>query len=77
MYFMNPLLPTSLRLPRPNKPSQFHVVLGLLGLPPAALAATGWTIYFNLSATFASAELAQAASLSPPGAPLTETAPIS
>jgi methyl-accepting chemotaxis protein len=33
--------------------------------------------YFNLSATFASAEVAQAASLSPPGAPLTETAPIS
>ena len=33
--------------------------------------------YFNLSATLASAELAQAASLSPPGAPLTDTAPIS
>jgi hypothetical protein len=33
MYFMNPLSPTSLRLPWPNKPSQLHVVLGLLALP--------------------------------------------
>jgi hypothetical protein len=32
--------------------------------------------YFNLSATFARAALAHAASLSPPGAPLTATAPI-
>src|ERR1700723_1505328 len=33
-------------------------------------------IYFNLSETLASAAFAQAASLSPPGAPLTATAPL-
>jgi hypothetical protein len=33
--------------------------------------------YFSLSATLESAAFAQAASLSPPGAPLTETAPTS
>src|ERR1700694_5327136 len=32
--------------------------------------------YFNLSASFVSAALAHAASLSPPGAPLTATAPM-
>src|SRR3984885_8213979 len=36
----------------------------------------GSSSYFNLSATFARAAFAHAASLSPPGAPLTPTAPI-
>src|ERR1700733_13620224 len=36
----------------------------------------GFASYLNLSATFARAAFAHAASLSPPGAPLTATAPI-
>src|SRR5579862_4237659 len=45
--------------------------------PASRARGCGNQAYFNLSATLASPALAQAASLSPPGAPLTDTAPMS